>query len=220
MKYQEMQRYQKNKFIHKFASRILFSIFAFLVLGYPGITQIKKETLSEYLDFSSTLNKLDSLLRPSKNSPSYLVISKIDYNNIRSELNGKIYQLDTLSDEHGRKGDESSELGKNDLIKPNTPIERVEKSENNQLIKLLKLLKPNDYIFLLVFFGVLILYSIYITLRFIKINSQEISTTEQISIISRDYENYKRNTIEKERKLVRDLIDLQNKLERYEAKNK
>ena len=60
--------------------------------------------------------------------------------------------------------------------------------------------------------GLFVIYTIFITLRFLSIYFQDVSTKEQLEIISGDFDSYKRNTIEKERKLMRDLIDAKNRI--------
>ena len=57
-----------------------------------------------------------------------------------------------------------------------------------------------------------VIYTIFISLKFFSIYFQEVSTQEQLEVITGDFDSYKRNTIEKERKLMRDLIDARNRI--------
>lgn len=61
-------------------------------------------------------------------------------------------------------------------------------------------------------FALFVIYTIFISLRFLSIYFQEVSTQEQLEVITGDFDSYKRNTIEKERKLMRDLIDAKNRI--------
>ena len=61
-------------------------------------------------------------------------------------------------------------------------------------------------------FLLFVIYTIFISLRFLSIYFQDVSSKEQLEIISGDFDSYKRNTIEKERKLMRDLIDAKNRI--------
>lgn len=57
-----------------------------------------------------------------------------------------------------------------------------------------------------------ILYTLFISLKFFSIFFQSISAQERYDAVSKDFDSYKRNTIEKERKLMRDLIDAKNRI--------
>lgn len=73
---------------------------------------------------------------------------------------------------------------------------------------------------LIAFLGICVVYAILISLRFYKIYYQEVSTQEQMEIISSNFEEYKKNTIEKERKLLRELIDNKNKIQELQQELK
>lgn len=77
--------------------------------------------------------------------------------------------------------------------------------------------KPEFFIkiplWLIVLLGFFVIYTIFISLKFFSIYFQEVSTQEQLEIIGHDFESYKKNTIEKERKLLRELIDTKNEIQ-------
>jgi len=73
------------------------------------------------------------------------------------------------------------------------------------------LLKIPFWIFgiLLAFLG----YTVFISIRFFSIYFQDVTTQEQLEIVTNDFFSYKRSTIEKERKLMRDLIDARTRIQ-------
>jgi hypothetical protein len=152
----------------------------------------------------------DSIFQRATNSPNYLIVKEKDFkvfkSNLENDLSDLYINLNTAETELMIQSD-SIKLWKVFLEEAKVKIKNSEKfSFNSQSFF-------NLPIWLLAMIILFLGYSIFISLRFFSLYYQGISANDQLDIITKDFISYKKNTIEKERKLMRDLIDAKNDIE-------
>lgn len=152
----------------------------------------------------------DSIFFGSTISPDYLLVKKKDFEIFKAGLENEYSKTDSILNikemELTLKSDSVKSL-RRVVEQTNTGIKNnAEFDLDGQLLFRLPYWAIG---FLAIFLGGLI----YISLRFFSLHFQEVSMQEQLSVITNDFDLYKKNTIEKERKLVRDLIDSKNRIE-------
>jgi hypothetical protein len=198
---------------------ILFLILPLYSVKNELVGQQKRVSFN--LDPTSTIQLPDSIFSVSKNSPDFYIVRidllKKQQGNLKSlgnQFNAKLNELESQ------------------VVSLNDSIHKLVQSKNsvngglfdrndfdgggNRWAIIASNLPFWAYFFIFVF----ILYTIFISLRFFSIYFQEVSTLEQLEIVSNDFDVYKRNAIEKERKLLRDLIDAKNLIQEYRDKEK
>jgi len=173
------------------------------LVGFQMMPSIKDKT-EEKIDLG------DSIFQRATNSPDYLVVKENDFKAFKSSLKNDLSNL-----YNNLNAAETELMIQSDSIKN----WKIYLEEANAKIKNNKKLNLNSQsffkfpIWLLVLIIILLAYSIFISLRFFSLYYQGISADERLDIITRDFISYKKNTIEKERKLMRDLIDAKNDIE-------
>ncbi|MBS4040223.1 MAG: hypothetical protein KGZ81_06445 [Flavobacteriales bacterium] len=198
---------------------ILFLILPFY--SYKNELVGKQAKPSSNLSPSINIPFPDSIFSVSKNSPDFYIVRKdlvkINQENLKlfgNQYNQKLIELNSK------------------LSVLNDSIQKLLQIESNPELRFFDVKDPDieenrwgiiarnlpfwAYILILV----LILYTILISLRFFSIYFQEVSTLEQLEIVSNDFDSYKRNSIEKERKLLRDLIDAKNLIQELKDRDK
>jgi hypothetical protein len=175
------------------------------VFAYSPIQS--EETLTQKIKITDQLFSFDSIVRKAS-TPGYLVLKESDFSIFKTKFKGQLFILDSLycknlselkalTSPNGNNSDLQSE------IKASYRLNNL--SDQSKLTS-----SKIPYIFYAIF-AFFVLYSILISLKFYSVYSQDVTTQEQLEIVSEDFENYKKNTIHRERKLKRELLDLQEK---------
>lgn len=171
-----------------------------LLLFLPAVSQESTVSATEKSSQAS-----DTIFRQSSNSPGYLVVKKADWDRLRKVWTDSLKQNEELlireQKKYNAKIDSIEQIVDPAKIPDSKPV-------NNPT-------NPSDFTIPILGFslGLLIIYGAVIT---IKLLSQKIglkSQIERLDQLEKDLEQQKRNSIERERKLMRELIDTQNELE-------
>jgi len=164
--------------------------------------------LAQQMNFSSQENSIeasDTIFRRATNSPGYLVVKEADWDRLRKVWTDSFKQKEELLIQEQKKYQ-----AKVDSIQQNVNSANIQDSKSDTNPK-----NPSDFTIpiLALSLGLLIIYGAVIT---IKLLSQKIGVKthiDRLDQIEKDFERHKRNSIERERKLMRELIDTQNELE-------
>lgn len=171
-----------------------------LLLFLPAVSQESTVSATEKSSQAS-----DTIFRQASNSPGYLVVKKADWDRLRKVWTDSLKQNEELlireQKKYNAKIDSIEQIVDPAKIPDSKPV-------NNPT-------NPSDFTIPILGFslGLLIIYGAVIT---IKLLSQKIglkSQIERLDQLEKDLEQQKRNSIERERKLMRELIDTQNELE-------
>lgn len=172
--------------------------------SHPILFILMTILLTTNLGFSQEISKsllwtdeLDTLFQPAINSPDYLVIKKSEWNGIKELFIESIKAQETqfMQREIDRMMVDSTEHVKTSKI---LPIEKSEAATNNPL---LLLLIP------LIGYAAFITFKLYAQRERVKLNQDILDQTEK------EFQKHKKSSVERERKLMRELIDTKNKLE-------
>lgn len=164
------------------------------------------------------LELLDSLSRPAANSPDFIVIEKSSFLDFKEKLSDTLLfeGINPFNYYPNSGGVDSSSVSsstiENLILNENASLFGIEFIGKRMTINL-----PNWSLVLFIF---ILLFLIYFTLRYYSLIIQDVSVHEQLESVTSDFESYKKSTIIKERKLMRDLIDVKNKMEELNTKDK
>jgi hypothetical protein len=194
--------------MHKFKITLLF------LLLFDFHSSFSKDLkIDNRASIQDTLSRvLETLFKPATNSPEFNIVKTKDLLSFKSFIienektqNGLILSL------------ENQIMVKNDSIK--LVVKELDKLalENQELLSpkkkdelwgldIYKVILPS-----LLFLLVLLL--IYLAIYYLKLYTELKSSKESIVSVEKELETYKRNSVERERKLMRQLLDLQKKLE-------
>lgn len=171
-----------------------------LFLFFPALSQDSKASATE-----NSTQASDTIFRQASNSPGYLVVKKADWDRLRKVWTDSLTQNEELlireQKKYNAKVDSIQQIVGSEILQESKP-------DTNPT-------NPSDFSIpiLALSLGLLIIYGAVIT---IKLFSQKIglkSQIERLDQLEKDLEQHKRNSIERERKLMRELIDTQNELE-------
>lgn len=188
----------KSKSFSAFAALITFILVLF---WFPAVSQQTRVSTNDAQSGAS-----DTIFRKAANSPGYLVVKKTDWDRLR-----KIWS-DSLR--------MNSDLLQNERTKYLSKLDSIQQiSSAANLLKIEKKQTTADSTFLdstTLWLGlglvIFILYGGIITFRLYSQNYGLKSQSERVDQLEKDLNQNKKNSIERERKLLRELIDTQNKL--------
>ncbi|SDA44518.1 hypothetical protein SAMN03080617_00499 [Algoriphagus alkaliphilus] len=168
---------------------------------------------SEQVSFSSkeySIEASDTIFRRATNSPGYLVVKEADWDRLRKIWIDSLKQNEELIIREQKKYNAKVDSIQQVLISANIQDAKPDTNPKN----------PSDFTIpiLALSLGLLIIYGVVIT---IKLLSQKIGVKthiDRLEQIEEDFERHKRNSIERERKLMRELIDVQNELEEEKSR--
>ncbi len=176
----------------------VFLLFPF----FPAVSQKSKASASE-IDIQAS----DTIFRQASNSPGYLVVKEADWDRLRKVWTDSLKQNEKLLIQ-----EQKNSQAKVDSIQGMVDSMIIEESGSKSYT--IPTNTSDLTIPALIFgLGLLFIYGLVIT---IKLLSQKIGIKSQIDRLDqleKDLEQHKRNSIERERKLMRELIDTQNELE-------
>lgn len=158
-------------------------------------------------NITNQVNSVDAIARKAS-TPGYLVIKEIDFLNFKTNLKSELYLLDSVYSDFYSEFRNLS-LSTDSIINLNQEAEKSEVNIEGKKIE--NSFFSNMPFFYVGLFAAFVLYSIFISLKFYSFYSQDITTQDQLKVVAEDFESYKRNTIERERKLKRELLDLKDK---------
>lgn len=169
---------------------ILFIFWTFFCLPSFGFSQETKDSIS-------WTNQLDTLFRTAVNSPDYLVIKKSDWNEIKSLVNDSISSKIRLAKEIQvvRTTLDSTSYVQTSKF---TTFEKPEATFDKPVLL---------FLVALLVYGGIITFRLYAQREKVKVNQDILDETEK------EFLNHKKSSVERERKLMRELIDTRNKLE-------
>lgn len=168
------------------------------------------------LPAGSLVEPSDSIFRQATNSPGYLVVKKIDWDRLKQVWRDSLNQTNkSLEEEKGKyleKIDSISRLTESQASKSDLPSSSNVKTSSDL---------PNRTLLLFGFgISLLIIYSLFITYRLFSQIGVFKSQHDRLDQIEKDFDQHKKNAIERERKLMRELIDTQNHLSEEKSKQK
>ena len=153
------------------------------------------------------LSSSDTIFRQAKNSPGYIVAKKSDWDRL------KAIWMDSLSAQQ-KTLEEQRKLMKSKIDSVNQgpsneePAEVIEQSSDDQAES------SNDLV--LIFIPILLLLFVYgaaVTFRLLNHTTNQKSQAEQLVHLESDLIQHKKASIERERRLMRELIDTRNQLQ-------
>jgi hypothetical protein len=169
--------------------------------------------LSQQPSFSPPKNSIeasDTIFRRATNSPGYLVVKEADWDRLKKVWKDSFKQKEELLIQEQKKYN-----AKVDSIQQIVDSANIQESkpDNNPT-------NPSDFTIpiLALSLGLLIIYGAVITIRLLSQKIGLKSQIEQLDQIEKDFDRHKRNSIERERKLMRELIDVQNELEEQKSR--
>ncbi|MDP2039566.1 MAG: hypothetical protein Q8S14_00970 [Algoriphagus sp.] len=169
--------------------------------------------LSQQSGFSTpetSLEVADTIFRRATNSPGYLVVKEADWDRLKKVWKDSFKQKEELLNQEQKKF--NAKVDSLQQIEASTNHQEPSpKSDNNTT-------NTSDFTIPILALGILIIYG---TVTTIKLISQKIGVKTQIERLyqlEKDLELHKRNSIERERKLMRELIDVQNELEEEKSR--
>lgn len=190
----------------------------FSVLATLSLCLICLSGISQQLTITPTETQVetsDTIFRQATNSPGYLVVKKADWDRLKNAWRDSLNQVNqSLIEEQ---------------VKYSKKIDSITSIKNSQSSK--------DPIFIpkeetipefsdqkMLVFGfltmILIFYSLIITFRLFSQKSGFKSQNDRLDQIEKDFDQHKRSAIERERKLMRELIDTQNQLAEEKSRQK
>jgi hypothetical protein len=190
-----------------FSASLGLSTFILVLLWFPAVSQQAGVSTNDASDIAS-----DTIFRKASNSPGYLVVKKADWDRLR-----KIWSDSLRMNKDLLQAEKIKYLSKLDSIQQIPPAANLPEIEKEQAT--VDSTSPDSTTLLLglglVFF---VLYGAVITFQFISQRSGRKSHVERLELIEEDFNRHKKNSIERERKLLRELIDTQNELALEKAK--
>jgi len=184
-----------------------FFIWIYLIipesLGFRDL-QNKENLLNS---IKNQLVQVDSIVMKAS-TPGYLVVKEVDFLNFRVNLDKELLILDSVYSVFLLGFERPSVLFSD-------PEELIPKDKSRKVLSG-KTQDENSFfsaipVYYYVIFLVFSVYSVFISLKFYSYYSQDITTQDQLKIVSDDFESYKKSTIDRERKLKRELLDLKEK---------
>jgi hypothetical protein len=158
-----------------------------------------------------------------KNTES-IVVEAIDFPNFEKDVSDSSASDESSNRFHSKVFDKNLHLvhlqanlqpdsyeTSNNYLKEKNRIDQdhIETQESDLEVGLLSKIPFWVFGILLAFLG----YTVFISIRFFSIYFQDVTIQEQLEIVTNDFFSYKRSTIEKERKLMRDLIDARTRIQ-------
>ncbi len=179
-----------------------------LLVFFFSFTITGKVTLQNPIDREDPLiNSFDTIFRPAANADGYSVVKNSDLSRLKS----------TLSDSIKRKEAQLLELKKEAaLLKNNKDTLRTVGSAISQPQEMTGVkgavaedAADSNIVYILAI-GCLLLVTAFFGFRIVMNRQVVRAAKEQVAVLEQDFEAHKRNSLERERKLMRELIDAQN----------
>lgn len=188
----------KPKLLSAFAG---LSTLILLLIWLPAMSQQSAVSTIEDSNAAS-----DTIFRMATNSPGYLVVKKADWDRLR-----KIWSDSLRMNNDLLQNEKTKYHSKLDSIQQITSATNLSEIENEPAAADSTSSDPTT---LLLGLGLafFVLYGGIITFRLYSQNSGLKSQSERVDQLEKDYNQHKKNSIERERKLMRELIDTQNEL--------
>jgi hypothetical protein len=189
------------------SKRAFYGLFLLILLG--SSTQAKQViSPSQKTGFEFS----DSIFRVATNTPDYLVVKKSDWNQLKLILSDSLKKQQEFID-----SEKQSIQTLLDSLKQQTQINQPENRIENDSheaglgfqINPLAVTIPSVALFI---------YGIVITLLFFNQKKEQKSQVERLKNLEIEINNYKKASIDRERKLMRELIDTRNQLEEEKEK--
>lgn len=188
----------KSKSFSAFAG---LSTFILVLFWFPAVSL---QTTVSPNDARSVAS--DTIFRKATNSPGYLVVKKDDWDRLRKiwsdslRMNNDLLQIEKTK--YLSKLDSIQQIpspaNRSEIEKEQTAIDSTSSDSKTLLLGLG-----------LLFF---VLYGGIITFRLYSQNSGLKFQSERVDQLEKDFNQHKKNSIDRERKLMRELIDTQNEL--------
>lgn len=170
-----------------------------LFLFFPAVSQKSTASVTE-----TDIQAFDTIFSQASNSPGYLVVKKADWDKLRKVWTDSLKQNEELlvleQKKYNAKVDSIQQIDDSANIQESKPVNKPT--------------NPSDFTIpiLALSLGLLIIYGAVITIRLLSQKIGLKSQIERLDQLEKDLERHKRNSIERERKLMRELIDTQNEL--------
>jgi hypothetical protein len=189
--------------------RILL-IINFLLIFSNGSFGINPTT-EPSVPFNTNLPDLDRFFLKSSNSPNYYVIHQEDLSVLKNSLD----EFQNTADSLINSLQENEKLIKDSLVASKTQLEDVNAKLISKSNADLKSGISNQYKEWGTSGSIIILLALSILLgsKYLKIKFQYQTDLDSLLEIEKQYQVYKSNTVERERKYLREIIDLKNRLE-------
>lgn len=178
-----------------------------LLIWFPASSQQASVSVTE-----STIQASDTIFRQATNSPGYLVVKKEDWDKLSKVWTDLLRQNEELLIEEQKKYSAKIDSIQQTVVPSNIP-EPSPNSENNSTNS--SNISTLALSIALIFF---IIYSAVITFRLFSQKLGLKSQIDRLDQIEKDFDQHKKNSIERERKLMRELIDAQNELEEEKSR--
>ena len=172
-------------------NQLIIGFSSFLLLLSFSISKAQ-ENIHPIDDAQNILYAVDTLFRPAANSSTYQIIRN-------SELQGLKLMISDLVDEKS-------------IIKDSVIIQRVDtiylETPQYQKTNSIVLGESNSMNFIWVIMTVLFMLGcLFLMFLNFKNKSQKMDSTERLKTLETEFERHKKSSIDRERKLMRDLID-------------
>jgi len=164
-------------------------------------------TISKAFGKNDLASPSDTIFRQAKNSPGYIVAKKSDWDRLKAIWTDSLSAQQKIIEEERKlmktKIDSVQQRSTNE-----EPAEVLEQSTDNQAES------SNNMV--LIFVPILLLLFIYgaaVTFRLLNHTTNQKSQAEQLVHLESDLLQHKKASIERERRLMRELIDTRNQLQ-------
>lgn len=163
---------------------------------------------------SISLNKLpdlDRLFSRSSNSPNYYVIHQEDLTVLKNSL----VQIRSASDSLVSSLQDNEKMIKDSLLASKNELDEIKAKMLSKINTNQNMGISHQYIEWgkLGSIVILLVLSLLLGSKYLKIKLQYKSDLDSLIEIEKQYQVYKNNTVERERKYLREIIDLKNRLE-------
>ncbi len=168
-------------------------------------------TIKTGIPLNSTFPDLDRLFIRSSNSPNYYVIHQEDLIRLKNSM----IHFKSSSDSLVTSLQQTEKLIKDSLLASKNELDKINAVMASKHIDEQKMGISNQYKewSALTTILVLLFVSILLGSKYLKIKLQYKTDLDSLLEIEKQYHVYKNNTVERERKYLREIIDLKNKLE-------
>lgn len=165
----------------------------------------------------SMLEKFDVIIEDSGNYKEYKVVKKSDIQNIRNMI---VSNKDSLANVIENLEANTSELNKTitqletELDETQTELNRLEEERSSIAFFGLQLNKMTYHIIVWSIIGVLLFLCVIVFINYRRSNLITRTTQENMKNLETEYEEYRRNAIEKQQQQGRKILDLQKSVKK------
>jgi hypothetical protein len=179
-----------------------------IFLCHPGLTQQPSFSTPE-----TSIEASDTIFRIATNSPGYLVVKEADWDKLKKVWTDSLKQNKELLLQEQKKS-----IARLDSIQQVLVSSNIQDSKSDITTTLTSNTSDLTIQLIGLSLGLLLIYGGIMTVRLYRLKNGHKTQIEQLDQIEKDFEQHKRSSIERERKLRRELIDTQNELEKEKSR--